>query len=104
MAGSSFPLALWDMFGLVKLNDFWLLWSIVFLLRAIGLYTQIGVLLRGGQLEGRPVHSPNSLAAATMSFYFMMHIVSSNHACIFVSPDDDMPLVIKACSGFIPRA
>ena len=76
----------------------------MFLIHAIGLYTQIGVLLRGGQLEGRPVHSPNSLAVATMSFYFMMHIVSSNHACIFVSPGDDMPLVIKTCSGFILRA
>ena len=58
-----------------KVEDFWLLWSIVFLIHAIGLYTQIGVLLRGGQLEGRPVHYPNSLAVATMSFHFMMHIV-----------------------------
>ena len=41
----------------------------------LALYTQIEVLLRGGQLEGRPVHYPNSLAVATMSFYFMTHIV-----------------------------
>ena len=56
LAGSSFPRALWYMFGLAKLNDFRLLWSIVFLVHAIGLYTQIAVLLRGGQSEGRAVH------------------------------------------------